>query len=64
MGIRSWKLSHSPLATRIQLVKLLHKTSQKNTQISIEHITEAWIKTVQKTKTEHRYFGPDQKNGI
>lgn len=32
-------------------------------QIPIGHITEAWTGTVQKTKTEHKYFGPDQKNG-
>lgn len=63
MGIRIWKLSYSPLATNIPLKKLLHKTSQMNMQIPTGRITEAWIKTVQKTKTEHRYSGPDQKNG-
>lgn len=53
----------SLLATRIPLKKLLHKTRQKNMQIPTGCITEAWIKTVQKTKTEHRYSGSDQKNG-
>lgn len=54
----------SPLATRIPQKKLRHKTSQMNMQIPTGCITEAWIKTVLKTKTEHRYSGPDQKNGI
>lgn len=62
MGICIWKLSYSPWATRSPLKKLLHKTSQMNMQIPTGCITEAWIKTVQKTKTEHRYSGPDQKN--
>lgn len=63
MGICIWTLSYSLLATRIQLRKLLHETSQRNMQILTGHNTEAWIKTIQKIKTEHRHFRPDQKNG-